>query len=255
MNLKKLAFVFCALLSISLYSDPKKVDKESVPAQETEQLKEIVLGRKIAAFYAKKYGVHRNPENTRYLQSVGNRVSENSSIKNLIFYFGILDTNEILLRALPGGYVFISKGLISKLSNEAQLAYLLATCIVHINMNHSLKVEENSIKYFGILFPFKKKQDYFLENDKSIQKLISKLEKGFPQEEEKEAQEASILLASSTGYNSKFFISALKHLHKGKDWNQKQSTLEEYKKKQGIPETGDEFASDFEYFQKGLNPE
>jgi hypothetical protein len=254
MNLKKFILVFWAFLSISTYPDPKKVDKESVHTQEALQLKEIVLGRKIAAFYAKKYGVHRNPENTRYLQSVGNRISENSNIKNLIFYFGILDTNEIILRALPGGYVFISKGLINKLSNEAQLAYLLATCIVHINMNHSLKIEENSIKYFGILFPFQNKQDYFLENDKLIQKLISKLEKGFPLEEEKEAQEASMLLASSSGYNSKHFIPALKHLYKGKDWDKKQSTLEEYKKKQGISETGDEFAADFEYFQKGLNP-
>lgn len=253
MNKKLLFLPIVFLCLITIDSSPTKNKKEIVSETESkENLKEIVLGRKLAALYAKKYGVHRNPENTRYLQSVGTRLAENSGAKNLIFYFGILDTKEILLRALPGGYVFISKGLISKLQTEGELAYLLSISVAHTNMNHSLEIASDSVKYFGVEFPFQKKEDYYLENTKSIQKLVTKIEKGFPEKERREAEEAAVLLASTTGYNSKNFISALANLHKTKEWKTRKLTLTHYIQKQGITDKTEEDTGDFLYFRDAL---
>ncbi|MCB1177715.1 MAG: hypothetical protein KDK36_09070, partial [Leptospiraceae bacterium] len=215
-------------------------------------LKEVVLGRKLSAYFAKKYGVHKNPENTRYLQSIGNKLSENTNTKDIIFYFGILNTGKKLLYSLPGGYILISKGMIKEIENEAELTILISTAIAHINLNHSLKVKSKSINYFGTIFPFRVKKDYFLDNSFQIKKLISKIDRGFPKSQKKEAEEAAILLSSSIGYEVINSIKIFKNIYPDKYWKVRNIELKKFMKNQGVSEGGKENREDFQLFKNSL---
>jgi len=57
----------------------------------------------------------------------------------LKFYFTILNTNEINAYAIPGGYIFITRGALELMENEAQLAGVLCHEIAHINQRHIVK--------------------------------------------------------------------------------------------------------------------
>jgi beta-barrel assembly-enhancing protease len=54
------------------------------------------------------------------------------------FYFGILDTSEATAYSLPGGHVFVTRGLLEQLTSESELAFVLAHEIAHIDLEHGL---------------------------------------------------------------------------------------------------------------------
>ena len=67
-----------------------------------------------------------------YVREVGNRIAQVSHRPDLEFNFFIIDSPEINAFALPGGYVYINRGLLTYLNSEAELAAVLAHEIGHI---------------------------------------------------------------------------------------------------------------------------
>jgi predicted Zn-dependent protease len=81
------------------------------------------------------FGLVDDPKVTRYVSLVGLAVAQFAS-RQLPFRFGILDTDIVGAYALPGGYIFITRGSLSGLTNEAQLAGALGHEIVHVADRH-----------------------------------------------------------------------------------------------------------------------
>ena len=72
-----------------------------------------------------------------YIDSVGQRIARISHRPDWEYHFVAVNHSMINALALPGGYVFVTKGMLEKLTTEAQLAGLLAHEIVHIVARHS----------------------------------------------------------------------------------------------------------------------
>ena len=103
---------------------------------ETEQ----EFGRGIAAVVAGRFRVLEDPEITRYVNLVGSAVAEQSVRRGEVeFRFGVLDTPEINAFAAPGGYIFITRGALAQMQNEAELAGVLAHEIAHVDQQHVVK--------------------------------------------------------------------------------------------------------------------
>jgi len=74
-----------------------------------------------------------------YVREVGNKMAEVSHRPDLEYQFYIIDSPEINAFALPGGYVYVNRGLLTFMNSEADLAAVLAHEIGHITARHAVQ--------------------------------------------------------------------------------------------------------------------
>lgn len=72
-----------------------------------------------------------------YVDTVGQKLARVSDLPNLRFTFTVLDSDVVNAFALPGGYIYISRGLLALANTEAELAGVLAHEIGHVTARHS----------------------------------------------------------------------------------------------------------------------
>ncbi|MEW5822506.1 MAG: M48 family metalloprotease [Cyanobacteriota bacterium] len=98
------------------------------------------IGFQSAIILAKRYGYYNDPKVNEYVNKVGKEIAQKVSNRPDIEYsFYVLDTPEINAFAVPGGFIFITKGALKILSNEAELAGILAHEIAHVELGHGLE--------------------------------------------------------------------------------------------------------------------
>jgi len=108
--------------------------------------KELEIGQEVDKQIQSQYGVYDNEELSRYVEELGQKILQKSHMrredtpsqyKNTEFTFRVLDSPIINAFALPGGYIYVTRGLLSHLDNEAQLAVVLGHEIAHVAARHS----------------------------------------------------------------------------------------------------------------------
>lgn len=100
---------------------------------------EIALGRQYHQTIIEQYGVYDDPELQSYVDAIGQQLAANSHRAHLEFHFTILDSPDINAFALPGGYVYITRGIMAYLASEAELAGVLGHEIGHVTARHSVR--------------------------------------------------------------------------------------------------------------------
>lgn len=100
---------------------------------------ELALGRKTNAEVLKQYTVYDNPVLQNYVQNIGEKLATKSHRSNLIYRFTVLDSKEVNAFALPGGYIYITRGLMAYLNSEAELAAVLGHEIGHVTARHAVR--------------------------------------------------------------------------------------------------------------------
>lgn len=95
------------------------------------------FGLALASVIAKE-GLNQDPELNQYLNEVGNLLVASSDIPDQAFRFFILDIDSANAYSCPGGFVFVSRGMLSFLQNEAELAFVLAHEIAHVSRFHGI---------------------------------------------------------------------------------------------------------------------
>jgi predicted Zn-dependent protease len=116
-------------------TNPEDIRGASTDIDEPE---EIELGRAVASALGSRYTLLRDDDLTRYVALVGNAVALQSDRPDIRYYFGVLDTEEVNAFAAPGGYVFITRGTLRLMRDEATLAGVLGHEIGHIALKHHL---------------------------------------------------------------------------------------------------------------------
>ena len=100
---------------------------------------EIAQGRTNHPKIIAQYGRYKDEALQAYVQSVGDTLATISHRKNLIYRFTVLDSPVINAFALPGGYIYITRGLMAYLNSEAELAAVLGHEIGHVTARHSVR--------------------------------------------------------------------------------------------------------------------
>lgn len=105
---------------------------------------EIDIGTKQYAFQQQVGGGYYelDPDLTRYVQSVGNKIAKYSSRSHLPYEFVVINDGTPNAWALPGGKIAIHRGLLTELQDESELAAVLAHEIVHADARHSAQSQE-----------------------------------------------------------------------------------------------------------------
>ncbi len=100
---------------------------------------EVRFGREVAARIIGRYGLYDNSTLTKYINLVGTVLAMSSNRPEIEFHFAVLNTDEINAYAAPGGYIFVTRGGLLKMQDEAELAGVLAHEIGHVVEKHVVK--------------------------------------------------------------------------------------------------------------------
>lgn len=132
-------FVFGIVLLVALANcatNPVTGRQNFVMMSEAEESR---AGRKADAEVRKEYGAYDLPSLQRYVDEVGQKLAKTSHRSQLDYHFTVLDSPEINAFALPGGYVYITRGILAYLNSEAELAAVLGHEIGHVTARHGVQ--------------------------------------------------------------------------------------------------------------------
>jgi predicted Zn-dependent protease len=178
----------------------------------TEQ-EEYYIGRAVSALILSRYKALGNAALTDYVNVCGKTVSYSSDRPETFggYHFLVLDTEEVNALAAPGGFVFVTKGLLKRCKDEEMLASILAHEIGHVAAKHGLQ----SIKKSRLVDAFKilGKEASTRYGSKELAELTGVfenvlgdvveglVEKGYDRKYEYEADKLAVKYAAATGYD------------------------------------------------------
>lgn len=97
---------------------------------------EVKAGEEAAEQVASEMGLVQDAALTAYVAAIGERVAAYAPPRNLTYSFGIVDQDEPNAFALPGGYIYVSRGLLAVANSEDELATVIAHEVVHVAARH-----------------------------------------------------------------------------------------------------------------------
>ena len=100
---------------------------------------EIQMGQQAAQEVAQTIGFVENPALQEYVAGIGKRMAAKSERPNLPWEFHVVNDAAVNAFALPGGFIFVTRGLLAYMNNEAELASVLGHEIGHVTARHSVQ--------------------------------------------------------------------------------------------------------------------
>lgn len=100
---------------------------------------EIKLGREEHQKIIAQFGVYRDPDLQAYINMVGQRVAKESTRPELEYTFTVLDDELINAMALPGGFIYVTRGILTHMNSESELAAVLGHEVAHVTEKHAFK--------------------------------------------------------------------------------------------------------------------
>ena len=132
------------LLASSVYgcaTNPATGDTDLVFMSEEDELE---IGKQHHQQVLREYSVYGDVELQGYVQYVGEKVAANSHRPDLDYTFTVLDSPEVNAFALPGGFIYITRGLMAYLNTEGELAAVLGHEIGHVTARHAARQQSAS---------------------------------------------------------------------------------------------------------------
>lgn len=228
--LKRLAFLTAALLlstsahaqfNLNLGNLTKGLDTAKALLDKGKKLndavreftvqEEMALGGEMASNLLGAAPLYGNAAVQRYVNQVGQWVAAQAERPELTWRFAVLDDAEANAFAAPGGYVFLTRGLLYSLRNEAELAGVLAHEIAHVLRKHHLAAIKSAARTsLGTEFLSEKVDQKALRSGnaqlsswfRGLANLGTQLYvRGLDKEDEFEADRTAVVLAARAGYN------------------------------------------------------
>jgi len=181
-----------------------------IPISDAEEKK---LGRSVAAKVIGRYGIADMPHQTYYLNLLGTALAQRSDRPQLDYHFAILDTDDVNAYAAPGGYIFITRGALATMHDEAELAAVLAHEIAHVTERHIVKaLQQSRIMKVGkeaVADAFKKAGPLF---DKMTDFATDALFNGLKKSDEYDSDKMAVIYLDRLGYDYPAMFDVLKLL-------------------------------------------
>jgi len=172
--------------------------------KDVNEKQEAEIGAEYAAVLLGASPLLANPEVERYVNRVGRWLSLNSERPDLNWQFGVLDTGTVNAFSTPGGYVLISRGLLERLHNEAELAGVLAHEVAHVVKKHHLtamKKGKGMEAGANILSMYLDQQKSAAAKEKLVSGMKEIMLRGLDKDDEFEADRMGVVIAARAGYS------------------------------------------------------
>lgn len=132
-----------ALLLGSCSTNPATGDRQFTALMSPSQ--ENQVGASEHSKIIQQFGLYKNSALSAYVNEIGQRVVKKTERPEVKYQFHIIDSPIVNAFALPGGYIYVSRGLIALANNEAELAAVLGHEAAHITARHSAERYSQSV--------------------------------------------------------------------------------------------------------------
>ena len=173
--------------------------------------KEVEIGKQInQQLLSKQYRLSDNSQLQQYVDNIGQELVAKRDSRNIPFSFQVVESDAVNAFATPGGFVYITTGLIEEADNQAQLASVIAHEIGHINQRHSVKALKRAVLAQGIA-------ETAGVSTSTLAQIGYQLAVDLPQsrEYEYEADRVGLEILQQAGYSPMAFVDFLKQLESG----------------------------------------
>ncbi len=209
--------IIVALLPVLYISCSTTSQQKKQERLRQEVILEIQYGRLLSKKILIQYPLYKNKKATYYVNQVGKSVALFAGRPEISFHFAILDSNTVNAFAAPGGYIYITKGALKQMENEAELAAVLAHEIGHVNNKHIMKqlpppreTGFTSAVSSLLLSQGTIVSSAFNESINGASDLLFK--NGYKIQDEYEADRSAIDYLDATGYNQAALIDFLQRI-------------------------------------------
>lgn len=111
---------------------------------------EVEIGKQTNEQILSQYPVYDNAQVQEYVTNLGQELLNSSDSRDIPFTFQVVDSEEVNAFATPGGFVYVTTGLLKTAETRAQLASVLGHEISHINKKHGIKALKQAVAAQGI---------------------------------------------------------------------------------------------------------
>jgi predicted Zn-dependent protease len=148
--MRKAALAVSILLLAACSTNPATGKRQFNIVSESQ---EISIGRQSHPEIIQQFGVYdEKPELNRLVNDVGRRLAAASERPDLPWTFTVLDTPMINAMAVPGGYIYITRGMLERINSEEELAGVLGHEIAHVTARHSAQqISKQQLAQFGLV--------------------------------------------------------------------------------------------------------
>jgi beta-barrel assembly-enhancing protease len=175
---------------------------------------EDAIGQSTGAVLTNRYGVYQNVQVETYVTLVGLTVASASPNPGGNYVFGVLNTEDINAFSGPNGYIFVTRGALEKMHDEAELAGVLAHEIGHVCHHDGLnqvKAAEQDQAFSEVLSAAGPVSQFSQLTDAGIQAIT---ETGYTQPQEFAADEEGVKIMTAAGYDPHSYLNFLQRLSK-----------------------------------------
>lgn len=222
----KIAALTTALLFFNQCSRNPVTGKKQIVLMSESQ--EIALGVSSNPQVLAEFGEYPDSSMQRYINDIGQRMAKISHRPNLEFHFKVVDSDVVNAFAIPGGYVYFTRGIMAHFNNEAQLAGVLGHEIGHVTARHGVSQQTKQmggqLVLIGAMIASPKLAQMGEQLSQGLQLLFLK----FSRDDESQSDELGVQYSSKIGFDAhhmaSFFLT-LNRLSAGDDGSQRIPTF------------------------------
>lgn len=203
------AFAFCAFLSGCSTEYNVVTGQEETFYYSADR--EVQMGQAISRQVEKEHKLADDPLIQERLRDIGNKIAGVCDRRDIDYHFAVLDDEDVNAVSLPGGFVYVNKGLIDKITADSELAGVLAHEVGHITARHSIK-KLQALQGYSLLRILVAQVPVSGEVGTAADFAFTELLLGYSREDELLADQLGARYAKLAGYDPHGMISFLEKL-------------------------------------------
>jgi predicted Zn-dependent protease len=186
--------------------------KREVMLMSTDQ--EIAMGKQADPAIVAQFGLYQNEQLQRFINEKGKQMAAVSHRKDLPYEFKIVDSPVINAFAVPGGFVYFTRGIMAHFNNEAEFAGVLGHEIGHITARHSAQQQSKSMLAQVGLIVGMVVSPTFAQFGEAAQQGLGLLFLKFGRDDERESDRLGVEYSTKIGYDATEMAEFFQTLHR-----------------------------------------
>jgi len=199
-NYAKISFVLAIIFAIISCAVNPVTGKRQIMLMSEEQ--ELALGRQYDPQVIATFGEYKNDVLLSFIKGKTTEMGKISHRPTLQYHIKILDSPVVNAFAVPGGYIYLTRGILAQLNNEAELMGVIGHEMGHVTARHSAaqqtKQQLGQILLVGTMIVSERLAQYTQYAMQGMQLLFMR----FSRDDEREADRLGVYYSSVTGYDA-----------------------------------------------------
>ncbi|MEM6770924.1 MAG: M48 family metalloprotease, partial [Bacteroidota bacterium] len=165
--------------------------------------KEIAMGQSYDPQVVAEFGMYDNPQLQQFISEKGIAMAKTSHRPNLPWSFKLVDSPVVNAFAVPGGFVYFTRGIMAHFNNEAQFAGVLGHEIGHVTARHTVAAQSRQQIFGGLAVAGMILSPELASQGESVMQGLQLLFLKYGRDAESQSDELGVEYSTSVGYDAK----------------------------------------------------